>query len=62
MAPCMLRRLLKLPVLRFVDDFFAIEQEGLERESMMIFARSVCMACDSECCAAFAPPGWSGAY
>ena len=33
------RRLLKLPVLRFVDDFFAVERAGFEKAAMLIFAR-----------------------
>ena len=33
------RRLLFLPVLRFVDDYFAAEQEACAKHAMLIFAR-----------------------
>jgi hypothetical protein len=33
------RRLLFLPVLRFVDDYFAAEQEASAKHAMQIFAR-----------------------
>ena len=39
------RRLFHLPVLRFVDDFFAVEYEGEENEAMRVFAR-----CEPESC------------
>ena len=33
------RRVLKLPVLRYVDDFFTVDREGSTQEAKNIFAR-----------------------
>ena len=33
------RRILKLPLLRFVDDFFSGERSGATRHAMLVFAR-----------------------
>lgn len=39
------RKLLHLPVMRFVDDYFAVERKGCEEHAMNIFARWVFTIC-----------------
>ena len=44
------RRVLFLPVMRYVDDFFSVSRAGTAKCAMDIFARSTCFAfCDGLC-------------
>ena len=62
----LVRRILFLPVLRFVDDYFAAEREDVVKHSLGIFARytyifHISFVLDSACCSGSCQVGKSSA-